>query len=262
MLYFPQLSSGAAGQFPIRKRSIGKTIVNLSPDGTTDKYSDAGASSLEWQLAFQNLYDGELDTLQQFFALCEGQLNAFTFLNPIGNLLAWSEDLGQPVWETSTLLQLSAGVSDPNGGLMATRITNPTSSDLTLQQTISAPGWFSYCFSMYVSGQSANSVSLYLQAGTASVSRATPVATNWARIALSGQQSTMAQTMTAGIVVAAGQSLDIFGLQLEPQPAASAYKRTYSANGVYANAHFKEDILDVTTTAPNHHSCTLTIITR
>src|SRR3984893_17511160 len=112
MLYFPQLSSGATGQYPIRKRSIEKTIVNLSPDGRTIKYSDPSAALLEWQLAFPDLYDSEIDALQEFFAACEGRLNAFTFLNPIGNLLAWSEDLGQPVWETSTLLQLSAGVSD------------------------------------------------------------------------------------------------------------------------------------------------------
>ena len=262
MLYFPQLSSGAIGQYPIRKRTVEKTVVNLSPDGTTIKYADAGASSVEWQLAFQNLDDGEIDALQQFFAACEGRLNAFTFLNPAGNLLAWSEDLGQPAWETSTLLQLSTGISDPNGGLMATRITNPTSSDLTLQQTINGPGWFSYCFSMYVRGQSANGVSLYLQAGTASVSGASPVATNWARIAFSGKQSTTVESMTAGIVVAAGQSLDIFGLQLEAQPAASPYNRTFSADGVYANAHFKEDVLDVTTTAPNRHSCTLTVTAR
>jgi len=236
--------------------------VNRSPDGTTIKYSDGGASLLEWQLAFQNLNDGEIDALEQFFAACEGRLHAFTFLNPIGNLLAWSEDLGQPVWETSTLLQLSAGVSDPNGGLTATRITNPTGSDLTLQQTVSAPGWFSYCFSVYVRGQSANIVTLYLQAGTASVNSASPVEPNWARITLSGRQTTTAESMTPGIVVAAGQSLDVFGLQLEAQPGASPYKRTFSANGIYGDAHFKEDALDVTTTAPNHHSCTLTITAR
>ena len=205
MLYFPQLSSGATGQYPIRKRSIEKTIVNLSPDGRTIKYSDAGASLLEWQLAFRDLYDGEIDALQQFFAACEGRLNAFTFLNPIGNLLAWSEDMGQPVWEMSTLLQLSPGISDPNGGSAATRVTNPTASDLTLQQTISAPGWFSYCFSLYVRGQSANRVSLYLRAGAASVNGARPVTPNWARVALSGKQSSAAESTTAGIVVAAGQ---------------------------------------------------------
>jgi hypothetical protein len=262
MLYFPQLSSGAIGQYPIRKRSIEKTIVNRSPDGTTIKYSDVGATLLEWQLVFQNLSDGEIDALQQFFAACEGRLNAFTLLNPVGNLVTWSEDLGQPAWEMSTLLQLSGGVSDPNGGLMATRITNPTGSDLTLQQTIGAPGWFSYCFSLYVRGQSATSVSLYLQTGTASVNGASPVEPNWARVALSGKQTTTAELMTPGIVVAAGQSLDVFGLQLEAQPGASPYKRTFSANGVYADAHFKEDALGVTTTAPNHHSCTLTIIAR
>src|SRR6267378_4240496 len=135
MLYFPQLASGATGQYPIRKRSLDRTIVNRAPDGRTIKYSDAGATLLEWQLAFQSLDDGEINALQQFFSACEGRLNAFTFLNPVGNLLAWSEALGQPVWETSTLLQLNAGIPDPNGGSAATRVTNSTASDLTLQQS-------------------------------------------------------------------------------------------------------------------------------
>jgi hypothetical protein len=262
MLYFPQLSSGATGQYPLRKRSVERTIVNRVPDGRSIKSPDAGATLLEWQLAFQNLNDGEIEALQQFFSACEGRLTAFTFLTPVGNLLAWSEELAQPVWQTSTLLQLSAGASDPNGGSTATRITNPTASDLTLQQAINAPGWFSYCFSTYVRGQSGTSVSLFLHAGTASVSNAWQVQPNWTRIALSGKQNTTAESTTAGIIVAAGQSLDIFGLQLEPQPAASPYKPTFSANGVYSNAHFSEDFLDVTTTAPNHHSCTLTITAR
>ena len=262
MLYFPQLSSGATGQYPIRKRSIERTIVNRVPDGRSIKYSDTGATSLEWQLAFQNLNDAEIDTLQQFFSACEGQLNAFTFLNPVGNLLAWSEELDQSVWERSTLLQLSPGVPDPNGGSVATRITNPTISDLTLQQAINAPGWFSYCFSTYVRGQSGTGISLFLQAGAASVNSASQVQPNWTRIAVSGKQNTTAEITTAGITVAAGQSIDIFGLQLEPQPAASPYKVSFSANGIYDNAHFTDDFLDVTTTAPNHHSCTLTITAR
>src|ERR1041385_8610371 len=98
MLYFPQLSSGAIAQYPLRKRSVEKTIVNRSPDGTTIKYSDRGATFREWQLAFQNLNDSEMDALQQFFSACEGRLHAFTILNLTGNLLAWSEALGQPVW--------------------------------------------------------------------------------------------------------------------------------------------------------------------
>src|SRR5712692_4602614 len=154
MLAFPQLPSGAIGQYPIKKHCAQRTVVNPLPDGHRVKFSDTGAALLEWQLAFQDLADAELDGLQQFFSACEGQLNAFTFLDPLGNLLTWSEALNQPVWEESTLLQMTAGITDPTGGSAATRITNPTGSDLTLQQTINAPGWFSYCFSLYVRGQS------------------------------------------------------------------------------------------------------------
>src|ERR1700686_2467421 len=116
MLYFPQLTSGATGHYPISKRSVQRTIVNQMPDGRTVKHADSGASLLQWHLQSQDLADTELAVLQQFFADCEGQLNAFTFADPLGNLLSWSEALSEPAWQASSLLQISGGVADPNGG--------------------------------------------------------------------------------------------------------------------------------------------------
>src|ERR1700682_5142421 len=170
MLYFPQLSSGATGQYPINKRRSQRTIVNHLPDGHVIKFSDPGATFVQWQLSFHDLSDSEIATLQQFFTACEGQLNRFTFLDPAGNLLAWSSDLSQSVWQASTLLQITGGIADPNGGSAAIRITNPSASELTLQQGINAPGWFTYCFSGYVRSQSVATISLSRQAGAAAAS--------------------------------------------------------------------------------------------
>jgi len=262
MLYFPQLSSGATGQYPIQKRCIARTIVNQLPDGHMVKYADAGAEQIEWQLTFQDLTDSEIAGLQQFFTTCEGQLNGFTFLDPLGNLLAWSEALGQPTWEASTLLQLTAGIDDPSGGTSATRIVNPTGSDLSVQQSVNAPGGLVYCLSAFVRSQNGLPISLFRQSADASASVLFATQAAWNRISLCGNLNTSADSITVGITVPAGQSADVYGFQLEPQPAASPYKSSYSAGGVYSNAHFSQDALAVTTTGPNRNQCTLTVSTR
>ena len=262
MLAFPQLPSGAAAQYPITKHRAQRTIVNTLPDGHTLTLADPGAALTKWQLTYHTLADTEIAILEQFFATCEGQLNPFTFLDPLNNLLAWSEALEQAVWEASSLLQMTAGISDPTGGTAATRITNPTGADLTLQQTINAPGWFSYCFSLYARSQSDGGVALSLQAGAASINAPYAIHTNWSRIQLSASLNTTAGMVSAGLVIPAGQSVDVFGFQLEPQPVPSTYKRSLSANGVYPDAHFGNDAFAFTTSAPNSHSCILTITAR
>ena len=259
MLYFPQLASGAVGQYPVSKNLVQRTITNTLPDGSVVKYADPGAPFVQWNLQFQGLADSEAALLQQFFATCEGQLNAFTFTDPLSNLLLWSEDLTQPAWQASTLLQFIASASDPNGGTSATQITNPTGADLTIQQTISAPGWYSYAFSVYVQSQAGVTVTLLRQTGGVSSTSLCTAGPAWQRASLIGQTNTIAATVTVGVTIPAGQSVTVFGFQLEPQPAVSPYKPSYETGGVYANAHFSGDTLAVTTTAPNRNQCTLTI---
>lgn len=259
MLYFPQLVSGAVGQFPVIKNVIQRTITNVLPDGSTVKYADPGAPLVQWQLQYQGLADSEIGTLQQFFAVCEGQLNVFTFTDPLSNLLLWSEDLTQPEWQASTLLQFSTGAPDPNGGTSATQVTNPTGADMTVQQTIAAPGWYCYALSVYVQSQTGANISLLRQAGGIASPSVYATGSAWQRISLSGQTSTTGETVTAGITIPAGQSVTVFGFQLEPQPIASAYKSSYETGGVYTDAHFADDGFTVTTSAPNQNQCKLTI---
>src|SRR5579864_907684 len=165
MPYFPQLSSGGTAQYPIKKRYKERTIVNTCEDGHTIKLFDPGAASQEWQLVLQDLTDSEIDALQQFFASSEGRLNSFTFLDPLNNLLMWSDAPDQTVWQRSSLLQVQLNIDDPIGGINAARLLNSTATDLTLQQTVNTPGWYSYCFSLYVRSTLDTNISLQLQAG-------------------------------------------------------------------------------------------------
>ena len=259
MLYFPQLASGAVGQYPVTKNQFQRTITNTLPDARTIKYSDPGAPMVQWRLEYEGLSDSEIAVLQQFFATCEGQLHAFTFADPLANLLLWSEDLTQLVWQADGPLQFATGAPDPNGRMSATQITNPTGADLVIQQTINAPGWYSYSFSVYVQSQTGVNVPLTRVAGSISSAKVFPTDSSWQRVSLSGQTNTTAESLTVGVTIPGGQSITLFGVQLESQPGISPYKPSYEAGGVYANAHFSDDALAITTTAPNRNRCTLAI---
>src|SRR5215472_14629997 len=171
MLYFPQLSTGAVGQFPIQKRRITRTVVNEAADGSRFKLSDANAAAVEWNLNFQTLTDGERDTVAQFYGSVEGTLGDFTFLDPTDNLLLWSEKLDDSVWERSLLLTVTVGVADPNGGTSANRITNTGAGALAIQQVVNGPGWFEYAFGMQARSAQPQQLTLIRSTATANQSQ-------------------------------------------------------------------------------------------
>ena len=93
---YPQLGSGALSQFPVQKIRRTRTVVNQAADGSTIKLADPAGAITEWDLTYTDLSDEEASALLAFFVAVEGTLNGFTFLDPAGNLLAWSDDLTRP----------------------------------------------------------------------------------------------------------------------------------------------------------------------
>ncbi len=255
MLAYPQLATGALSQFPIQKRRRLRTAMNTAEDGRTIKLADPAAEITEWQLQYAGLSDGELGAMQQFFLAAEGSLNGFTFLDPAGNLLAWSEQLDNAVWARGPLLAVAGPVADPVGGSRAWRATNSGGGGQSITQTLSAPGEYTYCLSVYARASQPATVTLLHGSGRAD----RQVGTEWSRLTWAGTGDAEAATMVFGLEAPAGAVLDIFGPQAEPQAGASTYKAATNG-GVYENARFRDDIFRFTTTAPNCHSATVNII--
>src|SRR5262249_52545991 len=115
MPLFPQLATGAATHYPARKAVALRTVVNAALDESMVKFSDEAGPVLRWQLSYVGLSEDERAALENFFSASGGRLLGFTFLDPLANLLAWSEDLAQGVWERAPLVNLTAGVADPLG---------------------------------------------------------------------------------------------------------------------------------------------------
>src|SRR5437870_4219017 len=132
MITYPQLANGAVSQFPVRKRRRQRTVINRAADGSSIRLADPAGEVTEWLLEYSELSDDELTILQQFFASAEGALNGFTFLDPTANLLAWSEQLTNAVWQRGPLLSAAAGA-----GLW--HLVNSGGGAQAISQTISAP---------------------------------------------------------------------------------------------------------------------------
>ena len=258
MLYFPQLSSGALTQYPILKERNSRTIANTAADGRVIKAPDYGGSAIAWELRHSGLTDGELMELENLFQTAEGRLNSFAFLDPMSNLLMWSEAPTAVAWTRGPLLQVAA-TSDPLGTTRASRISNAGAADQSIEQPISAPGWFQYCFSVYVRGSGTSSAVLYRLAGGQIDSVAVQIDSSWRRVALSGRFDSTEQTVSFGVRLAPGATIDIFGLQVEPQVNPSSYKPSTTRSGVCSNARFSDDTLRIVTHGVNQHAAVIRI---
>ncbi len=254
MLVYPQLPSGALTQFPVQRHHQMRTLVNTAADGTVVKLADVWAETIEWQLQYEALSDTELSQLQQFFLAAEGSLNNFTFVDPTGNLLAWSGDFSNAVWDIASFLACSGQVADPVGGNNAWQVSNSGTAAQNMSQTLTAPGRYTYCFSVYA--RSALSTTITLLIGNNSYPQ--NLDANWQRFTCAGISDPTASSVTFGIAFGPGAVIDIYGPQVEAQDSPSTY-RVSTTGGCYENARLRDDTFSFTSTDVNHHSATVNI---
>jgi hypothetical protein len=223
-------------------------------DGSSIKLADPPGGLTEWQLQYEGLSDTELSYLQQFFTATEGSLNGFTFVDPVGNLLAWSEELTNAVWSPDPFLASTSGVTDPVGGSNAFHLTNSGEGAQSMSQTLNVPVSYLYSLSIYVRAAQATMVTLLLGNHRAEAT----TGASWSRISITGSCDPTATAVLFGIELPPG-AIDVFGPQVEAQAAPSAYQKS-TTGGVYENARFSSDTFSFTTTDVNRHRVTVNVI--
>jgi hypothetical protein len=158
------------------------------------------------------------------------------------------------------MLQLTAGVDDPLGSQRATRIANTGPAAQRIQQTLEAPAALQYCFSLFARSAASTSATLFQSTDTKNVVKDIAVTPHWTRLVLSSKLDDLQTSTVFGIALAPGAQLEVFGLQAEAQPGASAYKKTTNRCGIYPAARFADDNLNTTTTSADQHSCVIRIV--
>jgi len=255
VLVYPQLTSGALAQFPLRKQVSYRTVVNQAADGSSVKYADSPGGRTEWELQYSGLTDAELASLAAFHLAAEGTLNGFTFVDPCGNLAAWSEDLQNAVWQTAPRLALTAGVPDVCGGSAAWTLSNSGAGPQSILQTINAPSSYVYSFSVWVRSATASAVTLILGGERSDC----VIGPEWRRLSLTWGGDGQTGSVTFGVETSAFTSIDVFGFQVEAQGRSSGYRPSQSG-GVYEGARLADDTFLFTTEQPNRHSATVRIV--
>jgi hypothetical protein len=257
MSFYPQIGAGAVTQLPFRRTRKWRAIANVLESGEQIIVPDTTGGQVEWNLRYYDLSDAEVASLNNLFTASMGSWGSFIFIDPLANLLGFSEDLSQPGWQLGLLTQ-AAGVNDPLGTQRASSVTNGASGLQPLSQSLGLSGDYVACFSVWVRADAAGTVTLQRDASQMTA----PVGPQWTRLYIGGTGTSGAAQSTFSIVLAAGQTIDVFGLQVEAQPYPSVYRPTTAALGIYDETYFENDELTVTSTAPGLSSCAIKLISR
>jgi hypothetical protein len=258
-LFFPQLSSGAVAQYPIRKTRIARTVRNVLPDGTLVLFPDPNAAQIAWQLGYTGLCSDDLNTLTDHFSACEGRLHAFTFIDPTDNMLTSSATLAGPAWQVPSMVQITTGITDPRGGSTALCITNNGQVSQQISQTVTVPAAYQYCFSVYMQSAQPAAIILIRSGPASQQTTSIQVGAQWARAVSSGKLTDPGTALTVGVSLSPGQQIFLYGPQLEAQVVPSRYRPTLQTGGIYPNAHWGVDELPVSADAPNLFSTAFSI---
>jgi hypothetical protein len=241
MLVFPQIST-----YPLTKTTRQRSVVNTLGDGNIDVYADPEAASLGWELHATGITAAEWSAIEALFEATSGMWQPFTFLDPVGNLLAESENFGASAWTNGALIDLTTGVTDPFGTTRATGVANAGAGVEAITQTLAVPGTFQYCLSVWARTSSGSNVTLSIATTGGSATKIFALGTQWTRISLAANLGQSTEAVTFGAQLAAAGSIDLFGMQVEAQLGRSDYKLTGTVGGVYAGARFGADTIAVT----------------
>lgn len=257
MNWCPQIGGGSIAQFPVRRRRTWHSIANDLENGERISLPDLPSGRIEWRLSYRDLSDEEAASLRTLFIASKGSFNAFAFADPLANLLAWSEDLTQPDWQAG-LLNLVSGAGDPEGTQKAWTISNSSPGTQSLSHAVGIPGEYVACFSAWIRSATAGQVTLQRDA----VQAVSTIGPAWKQVFVSGAGIAGASHSVASLALAAGQTLDVWGLQFEAQPYSSQYKPTAEVTGIYPETYFAKDELTMTSTGAGLTDCEITLISR
>jgi hypothetical protein len=82
MANFPTLKTGAVAQYPASKTFRFQNQILRFVDGTDQRYRDSAGPLHAWEIHFDKLGEGEMASIEAFFADNQGSFGSFTFTDP------------------------------------------------------------------------------------------------------------------------------------------------------------------------------------
>jgi hypothetical protein len=259
MLFYPQLLSGAIAQFPLRRTYSVSNVTNLQEDGSRFRATGVDPAWVSWELRYDSLTGSEMDALRSFFEVAQGRQKTFTFLDPAGNLLAWSEDLSQAVWEKSPLV--SAAALDSERG-KAFRLSSGGAGAARISQLLACPASALLCFDLWARVEETGGVRLAISDSSGRVERGIALDRKWRRCFVAQQGAGDSLGKTVELTFAEGFQVEVAQLSVSPQRGAGNYVRSGGVSGILTATRFDQDSLTISATDENSFACVVQLRSR
>jgi hypothetical protein len=256
-----------AGAFPIERDERYLTRANRMEDATEYRSPERQTPLFRWQLNLAGMDAAQVQALEAKFNALSGPYGTFVFLDPLENLLLWSEDFSQAAWIQSPpfAFSITGGYPDPLGGNAARLLVNAGGSVGALAQIIAAPpAALPFTGSIWLrsaGGGTAATLSATDAAGE-SVAAGVAVTTEWKRFTTGGTFSAGNASGQVGLRVElpAGAAIYAFGAQLMALPGPAAYARTAAISGFHPRCRLASDLFSHRLEGFGCHSLPLTIM--
>ena len=79
---FPKLKTNALAQYPATKDVRLRNQVVWFVDGVQQKYRDSSGPLHQWEIQLNQIDEGEMAAIEQFFAENQGRFGSFSFTDP------------------------------------------------------------------------------------------------------------------------------------------------------------------------------------
>jgi len=249
---YPQLASGAVAQFPLQKSYRVLSTINLQEDGSRYTAAASDPLQLSWVLPYKHITMAEANTLQEFFGTVRGRLLPFTFLDPAGNLLAWSEDLTNAVWQKTPLTVVTG---NDNRGVKTFQLASGASGSATVSQVLPCPATALVCFSLFARADQPVVLTLSVTDASGAVEKSFELGSAWQQFYVTQTGFGNSIGKTAALSFPQGSQAHVSRLTASPQPAPGAYITTAATSGLMTKTRFDQDSFLVTALGANDYAC-------
>lgn len=251
---FPQMSTGAVAQFPLRSRSHYLTRVTDADDISETVYAAWTNPFGAWDLSVDAATDADVQIIQTFFESQMGRYGRFIFLDPMRNLLKYSNTFTNPAW-TNTIDNTLTGIADPFGGTSAVQFANTSGvsesviQGIAINATLPANAWFTA--SVWLQEASSGVLLRVTDNAAQTATLSVPFKSSWVRYEISKNFAASASgAIQFRVILPPSTVVNIYGAQLSYLPSAGDYDPTTSRNGVHPICRFDSDTLQWRHTGP------------
>lgn len=279
MPFFPQIGPAAIiTQYSYEFGDAFDTLVSDSPGGARFTFPQRGAGLAsfpttplaKFSVNYANITDAEIATLLTFFNSMKGRYGSFSFLNPGGNLVQYSELFSDASWDRSTgPITVGAAVQDPFGGTLARSLSGGGGNNRLVTPVGPASGGMSgfvFNVSAWVNARDVGtslSIGLLDSGGTARVTTYTLPFERWVRISHTAtlwDGGAFRFVLGGNSTWASSRIIYVFGPQCTPTKGENGYVGTPAGYGYYPTCRFDTDEFAVIRNGPNSNGLSLPIV--